>query len=169
MAGFFADFLRATWPQFAAPVGRPLAWIGLASLAAITLLLAGLGVTSLLGQVAAPSPQLYNFLKKCVVLAGTLLVAGCLGCYLRGIAPQNFIFNSFHYLGNRTYSMYLWQQPLTIGGLVPGFVQLFGHSVYLHPIGALLSIPIGALSFHFFERPFMSKYKRQSPPNRPSI
>ncbi|HYG34018.1 MAG TPA: acyltransferase [Clostridia bacterium] len=137
MAGFFAEFLRSTFPKQCTPWGKLLVWCGMISLIAFI-------------------PALILASKKGVILAGTLLVAGCFGCYLRGIAPQGLLGNAFHFLGNRTYSIYLWQQPLTIGGIVPQV---------LHPLGSLLAIPIGALSFRFFERPFMSKYKvKEQPP-----
>ena len=130
MAGFFAQYLRETFPRAATELATPCAWAGALSLAALTpvLLLAG---------------------KNAVVLTGTPLVAGCLGCYLLGFAPRGRLGGAFHYLGNRTYSMYLWQQPLTIGGLLPS---------WLHPFGSLLAVPLGALSFRYLEEPFMSKY-----------
>jgi peptidoglycan/LPS O-acetylase OafA/YrhL len=135
MAGFFCEFLRATYPVHCGKFGKPLAGIGALSLIALV-------------------PTVLAVRKNAVVLAGTLLVAGCLGCYLQGIAPKGWLGNAFHFLGNRTYSMYLWQQPLTIGGLMPAA---------WHPLGALLAIPLGALSFKYLERPFMSKYKRAVP------
>ena len=130
MAGFFAEFLRQAFPQHLKRWGRLLVWCGALSLVVLV-------------------PTVMTGHKKAVILAGTLLVAGCLGSYLRGIAPRGFIGDGFHFLGNRTYSIYLWQQPLTLGGLVPAL---------WHPLGSLLAIPLGTLSFHFFERPFMSKY-----------
>jgi peptidoglycan/LPS O-acetylase OafA/YrhL len=139
MAGFFAEFLRAAFPDWCAWWGKPLAWIGLASSVALV-------------WAVLSTHHDYNAHKQVVVLAGTLLVAGCLGCYLAGIAPRGPAGNALHFLGNRTYSIYLWQQPLTIGGLMPAA---------LHPLGSLLSIPLGALSFRFLEQPFMSKYKNR--------
>ncbi len=136
MAGFFCEFLRATFPKLITPLGKPLTALGLLALVALV-------------------PALLSGHKNSVVLAGTLLVAGCLGCYLAGIAPRNWWGDSFHFLGNRTYSMYLWQQPLTIGGFFP---------TWFHPWGALLAIPLGALSFRYLEMPFMSKYKKPAPP-----
>ncbi|MDB6016883.1 MAG: lipase/acylhydrolase, GDSL-like [Pedosphaera sp.] len=139
MAGFFVEFLRTTFPKQVGAWGRLLTWCGAVSL--VVLALAMLTVQ-----------------KQVVILAGTLLVAGCLGCYLEGIAPRGWLGNVFHYLGNRTYSIYLWQQPLTLGGFVPPA---------FHPLGSLLAIPVGALSFHFLELPYMSKYNRQAPPTAP--
>ncbi|HEX4348836.1 MAG TPA: hypothetical protein VH251_00540, partial [Verrucomicrobiae bacterium] len=54
---------------------------------------------------------------------------------------------ALRWLGERTYSIYLWQQPLTICNFLPNF---------LHPVGALVAIAIGAASFRMFEYPFLS-------------
>jgi peptidoglycan/LPS O-acetylase OafA/YrhL len=143
MAGFAAQFLLDAFPRPFRACGRTLAWIGLLSLLVLAVWLAVL----CLRVMGVPLPSLQ---KYAIVLAGTLLLPGCFGCYLEGIAPPGFLGNSFHWLGNRTYSIYLWQQPFTIGGLVP-------HAY--HPLGSLLAIPVGGLSFRFLERPFMSKYK----------
>jgi peptidoglycan/LPS O-acetylase OafA/YrhL len=138
MLGFCAEFLRCSYPGHAGRFAKPLAWVGVVSFGALAWT-----VLTFHGS--------YGLHKKVVILAGTLLVAGCLGCYLGDIAPPGFLGNVFHFLGNRTYSIYLWQQPLTIGGLLPAA---------FHPWGSILAIPIGAVSFHFLELPFMSKFKK---------
>jgi peptidoglycan/LPS O-acetylase OafA/YrhL len=143
MAGFAAQFLFDVFPRPFRACARMFVWIGLLSLLVLAAWLAVLSLRVV--GLALPAIQ-----KNAIVLAGTLLLPGCFGCYLEGIAPSGFLGNSFHWLGNRTYSIYLWQQPFTIGGLVP-------HAY--HPLGSLLSIPVGGLSFRFLERPFMSKYK----------
>ncbi|HEX3799652.1 MAG TPA: acyltransferase [Verrucomicrobiae bacterium] len=144
MAGFFFAFLHVSFPQFIQRLGPAMVGIGIFSFAALTIALLS-------------HPASYTMHKQVVVLAGTLFVAGCTGCYVTGIAPRNLFGDIFHYLGNRTYSIYLWQQPLTIGGLMAGV---------FHPWGALLAIPIGALSFRYFERPFMSKFKKPQDASR---
>ena len=148
MVGFFAAFLHHTFPKHVARWGKPLFWIGVAS------------CLPLVWAMLSPHVDVEAH-KQVVVLAGTFLVAGSFGCYLEGIAPVGFAGNAFHYLGNRTYSIYLWQQPLTIGGLLPTTLALSGGALMIpvHAIGSLLSIPIGALSFRYLEQPFMSKYK----------
>ena len=138
MLGFCVEHWRSAFPKFAARLGPSLVWVGLASVVVLAC-----SVLTVHGD--------YGFHKKVVILAGTLLVAGCFGCYLRGVAPYGFVGDALHFLGNRTYSIYLWQQPLTIGGLLPPA---------FHPWGSLLAIPIGAVSFHFLEMPFMSKFKK---------
>ena len=55
------------------------------------------------------------------------------------------------WLGLRTYSIYLWQQPLTLCMFLPNF---------LHPVGALISVALGGIWFHFLERPFLSVNSR---------
>jgi peptidoglycan/LPS O-acetylase OafA/YrhL len=138
MAGFFFAFVHQTFPRFIQKLAPAMVWIG------------GFSFVALAFAVFSHHAD-HTFHKQIVVLAGTLFVAGCMGCYVKGVAPRNFFGDSFHYLGNRTYSIYLWQQPLTIGGLVLG--------IY-HPWGALLAIPVGALSFRYLEQPFMSKFKK---------
>ena len=142
MAGFFFAFVHSAFPQFIKRVAPLMVWIGTFSFIALAV------------AVFIPN-QNHNIHKQIVVLAGTLFVAGCMGCYVKGIAPHNSVGDVFHFLGNRTYSIYLWQQPLTIGGLVP--------AGYYHALGSLLAIPVGALSFRYLEQPFMSKFKK---PNR---
>lgn len=132
MAGFFMEFIFSTFRSFC---NRS------------TFVLIGLGIFGL----AVLPLAMFQMKKQLVVAAGAPLLAGCLGCYWKGWAPRNWIGNSFHYLGNRTYSIYLWQQPLTIGGFVPAG---------WHALGSLLAIPVGALSFRWLEMPFMSKFKR---------
>ena len=59
----------------------------------------------------------------------------------------------FRWLGERTYSIYLWQQPLTICFFLP---------VAWWPAGALASIFVGALWFRWFERPFLSMSRKKN-------
>jgi peptidoglycan/LPS O-acetylase OafA/YrhL len=138
MAGFFFAFLHVTFPRVIGKFAPFMVWTGVCSFAALVV-------------AVCWHNEDHNAHKQIVVLAGTLFVAGCMGCYVKGIAPANFAGRAFHYLGNRTYSIYLWQQPLTIGGLLPA---------NFHPVGALLGIPLGALSFRYLEQPFMSKFKK---------
>jgi peptidoglycan/LPS O-acetylase OafA/YrhL len=56
------------------------------------------------------------------------------------------------WLGERTYSIYLWQEPFTICNYLPNLLQ---------PAGALVSIAVGGLWFHLFERPFLSASRRK--------
>lgn len=90
-------------------------------------------------------------MKRLVVAGGTFIMIPCLFCYLFGQPLPGFGGRALAWLGERTYSIYLWQQPLTICHYLP---------VVLHPLGALLSVGVGALSFHWVERPFLSSTRK---------
>ena len=91
-------------------------------------------------------------MKLAVVAAGTLLLAPCLMAYLSGRPLPEIPGRWLKWLGERTYSIYLWQEPFTISGYLPNF---------LHPAGALVSVAVGGAWFHFFERPFLSSSRRK--------
>jgi peptidoglycan/LPS O-acetylase OafA/YrhL len=91
-------------------------------------------------------------MKKLFIASGTLVMVPCLFSYLNGRPVPGLIGRVLAWLGERTYSIYLWQQPLTICNYLP---------VLWHPLGALLSVFVGAVSFHFFERPFLSSARRK--------
>jgi peptidoglycan/LPS O-acetylase OafA/YrhL len=90
--------------------------------------------------------------KELVIACGTLGLVPCLTAYLSGDELGGAAGRLLAWLGQRTYSIYLWQQPLTIGGLLP---------VALHPFGAAVSVLVGALSFNVFERPFLTARRRR--------
>jgi peptidoglycan/LPS O-acetylase OafA/YrhL len=92
--------------------------------------------------------------KVAIIGIGGMLLAPCLLAYLFGMPFPGSIGKYLAWIGERTYSIYLWQQPLTICGFLP---------TVLHPAGALMSIIIGAYSFNFFERPFLSANRIQQP------
>jgi peptidoglycan/LPS O-acetylase OafA/YrhL len=135
MAGFWCEFQRD------AILRLPLNWMRAAfwgilgvSLACLPLMLLGPG------------------LKLPVIAAGALLLVPCwlgylLGWPLGGVAGQ-----SLRWLGERTYSIYLWQQPFTICAFLP---------VAWWAPGAALSVFWGGLWFRWFERPFLSRARRQ--------
>ncbi len=85
--------------------------------------------------------------KKFVIATGALLLLPCMLGYVFGVPLPGAAGGFLAWIGERTYSIYLWQQPLTICGFLP---NLF------HPVGAVASIFVGAVWFHFFERPFLS-------------
>jgi peptidoglycan/LPS O-acetylase OafA/YrhL len=86
-------------------------------------------------------------IKPLVVGTGALLLVPCLMAYLSGRPMPGVIGRIMRWLGERTYSIYLWQQPLTLCHLLPNM---------LHPVGSLVSVAIGGIWFHIFERPFLS-------------
>ncbi len=92
-------------------------------------------------------------MKLLVVVTGALLLAPCLMAYLFGRPMPGIAGGTMKWLGERTYSIYLWQQPFTICDFLPDF---------LHPLGALVSVAVGGLWFHFFEEPFLSASRRET-------
>lgn len=86
-------------------------------------------------------------MKLAVIGTGALLLAPCWLAYLFGRPMPAGIGGPMRWLGERTYSIYLWQQPFTICGYLPSL---------LHPAGALFSIGLGAFWFRLFEKPFLS-------------
>ena len=91
-------------------------------------------------------------MKLAVVATGTLLLAPCLLAYLLGRSMPGMPGRWLKCLGERTYSIYLWQEPLTICNYLPYLLQ---------PAGALVSVAVGGAWFYFFERPFLSASRRK--------
>ena len=91
-------------------------------------------------------------MKPVVVATGALLLAPCLMAYLSGRPLPGMPGRCLKWLGERTYSIYLWQQPFTICNYLPNLLQ---------PAGALVSVAVGGAWFHFFERPFLSAARRK--------
>lgn len=91
-------------------------------------------------------------MKPLVVVTGALLLAPCWLAYVSGRPMHKFIGPAMKWLGERTYSIYLWQEPFTICNFLPNFLQ---------PVGALVSVAVGSTWFHIFERPFLSAGRRK--------
>jgi peptidoglycan/LPS O-acetylase OafA/YrhL len=91
-------------------------------------------------------------MKVAVIATGALLLAPCLLAYLFGCPMPAIIGRAMKWMGERTYSIYLWQQPFTICDFLPNA---------LHPVGSLIAVAIGGVWFHFFERPFLSAGRRK--------
>ncbi len=90
-------------------------------------------------------------MKLVVVAVGAWLLAPCLVAYLYGRPVPGSAGTSLRWLGERTYSIYLWQQPFTLCEYLPSI---------LHPLGAAIAVAVGGVWFHFFERPFLSSNRR---------
>lgn len=90
--------------------------------------------------------------KTLVIAGGTVSLVPCLFAYLGGHALDGRPGRALTWLGQRTYSIYLWQQPLTICNYLP---------VTLHPLGAVVSTFVGGVSFRLFERPFLSSRRQR--------
>jgi peptidoglycan/LPS O-acetylase OafA/YrhL len=56
------------------------------------------------------------------------------------------------WLGERTYSIYLWQEPFTICNYLPA---------WWHPLGSVISVGVGAFWFRLFEMPFLSASRQK--------
>jgi peptidoglycan/LPS O-acetylase OafA/YrhL len=91
--------------------------------------------------------------KQLVIAGGSLAIVACFSGYLSGRCVPGSAGGTLAWLGQRTYSIYLWQQPLTICGYLPAV---------LHPVGAAASALVGAVSFRWLERPFLSSGRRRS-------
>jgi peptidoglycan/LPS O-acetylase OafA/YrhL len=91
-------------------------------------------------------------MKIAVIGIGALLLAPCLLAYLFGRPMPTRIGALMRWLGERTYSIYLWQQPLTICNYLPPLWR---------PAGSLLSVGIGACWFRMFEMPFLSANRQK--------
>src|SRR5260221_239406 len=91
-------------------------------------------------------------MKKLVIVTGSFVFVPCFLSYLSAKAMPAVISGWLGWIGERTYSIYLWQQPLTICCFFP---------IVWHPLGALASVSIGGAWFYLFERPFLSSSRRQ--------
>jgi Tol biopolymer transport system component len=132
MLGFCCEHWK---PRLAALPGSTfLSWAGVVALIA-SLALMPLGIQT----------------KQLVIAGGSLSLAPCFFSYLSGRALTGRVGVILTWLGRRTYSIYLWQQPLTICGYLP---------TILHPLGAVLSTFVGAVSFRWFEQPFLSRSRQ---------
>ena len=167
MLGFFCEHKRDWFRQIPDSLASLIFWFGI-----------GVGGLSLLLTLFGLE------MKSAVVATGALLLAPCLMAYLSGrpmfnwekirrlssaqtsglkshppkiiiwviFAPICLFGQAMKWLGERTYSIYLWQEPFTICNYLPGLLQ---------PIGALVSVAVGGVWFHFFERPFLSASRRK--------
>jgi peptidoglycan/LPS O-acetylase OafA/YrhL/lysophospholipase L1-like esterase len=90
-------------------------------------------------------------MKPLVVVTGALLLAPCLMAYLFGRPAPGIAGGAMKWLGERTYSIYLWQQPFTICNFLTNL---------LHPFGALISVAAGGMWFRLFEWPFLTASRR---------
>lgn len=142
LLGFVAEWQRARFVQFFSLFSRPIL-ISSALVFLLSLVLMQLGTKAKIGVVAL----------------GAFMIVPCYCCYLVGLPCPGKLGSLLRWCGERTYSIYLWQQPLTLCGYFP---------TWLHPVGALLSCGVGALAFHWLERPFLSRKRKPTPAAVPS-
>ena len=131
MAGFYCEFQGEWLKRFPKVLLETAYWLGI--------------VASLFGFVSMLAGK---DAKNIVIASGALLLGTCYVSYLSGRCFSRRTGTALKWLGERTYSIYLWQQPLTICGFLPYF---------LHPVGAVMATGFGAVWFNIFEQPFISK------------
>jgi peptidoglycan/LPS O-acetylase OafA/YrhL len=130
MVGFFCEYARNWFLKWPRALVKVIFVAGIFSLvAALSLMFLGMEM------------------KKMVIGVGGFLLLPCLLGYLFGLPMPGQAGHFLRWIGERTYSIYLWQQPFTLCNFLPSF---------LHPAGAALAIPVGAAWFHWFEKPFLS-------------
>jgi peptidoglycan/LPS O-acetylase OafA/YrhL len=135
MLGFWCEYERNWFRRISDAIASRVLWSGLVICgASLFIMLLGLEM------------------KFIVVVTGTLLLAPCLMAYLFGRPMPGMTGRMMRWMGERTYSIYLWQQPLTICNFLPNM---------LHPAGALISVAVGGVWFYWFERPFLSASRRK--------
>lgn len=130
LAGFFCEYNKDWFARCPQWLATWIFWLVIGICAASLLLMA------------------FGFKVKLLVVAtGALLLLPCWLAYALHKPMPATAGQVLRWLGERTYSIYLWQQPFTICFFLP---------VPWWPIGALLAIPMGALWFRWFEFPFLS-------------
>jgi len=135
MLGFWCEFKKDTITRISIRWLKIAFWVFLTlGLACFAIMLAG------------------SSMKGPTVAAGGFLLIPCLLAYLMGWPILSKPGTVLRWLGERTYSIYLWQQPFTICYYLP---------VVWWPAGAALSVLIGGLWFHWFERPFLSDNRKK--------
>lgn len=130
MAGFFCEYKKNWVARFPPWLAAGTFWLAI-GICAASLSLMALGFK----------------VKVLVVATGALLLLPCWLAYALHKPVPATIGQGLRWLGERTYSIYLWQQPFTICFFLP---------VLWWPLGVLLAIPVGALWFRWFEFPFLS-------------
>jgi len=117
-----------------------------------------IGVTAIL--VALIIMPFSMHAKRLVIAVGALGLFPCLLAYLYEFRIPGRTGGFFAWIGERTYSIYLWQQTMTICDFLPAM---------LHPLGAVVSIPLGAFWFNICEKPFLSRKRKRTIATAPPI
>lgn len=90
--------------------------------------------------------------KAITIAIGTFFIIPCYISFAKDWFLKGKLGFCLVWLGRRTYSIYLWQEPLTICNILPAVAQ---------PLGSVFSIFLGALSYALFERPFLTTSRRK--------
>ncbi len=134
MLGFFCEYQK---PLFMKLPQRPIQW--------------AIGFALTLFVISSVAMLATGRFKNIVIALGTTAFVPCFSSYTTGRDLKGKPGHFLAWIGARTYSIYLWQEPLTICRYLPNF---------LHPVGATAAIGLGAVWFNLLERPFLSP-KRQ--------
>lgn len=116
------------------------------------LLSLGIALALTLFGVASAAMIATGRFKNVVIALGAIMFVPCFNSYIRGRCLRGPLGSFFAWIGARTYSIYLWQQPLTICKYLPNL---------LHPVGAAAAVVLGGIWFRWLERPFLSAKRRQ--------
>jgi peptidoglycan/LPS O-acetylase OafA/YrhL len=144
------EFQFAVWPMMLGFICESQKrWVALFPRAVITGAI-GLGVVLMFLAMAL---AVLGMKKALVVALGATVFVPCLFSYADGRSLPGLPGRFFKWCGERTYSIYLWQEPLTLCDFLPHAFQ---------PLGALAAIPIGAGWYRFLERPFLSGGRRRA-------
>jgi len=135
MLGFCCEYKRHWFQRVPRTVVRPVLWLSVAICgASMALMVIGFEI------------------KLVVIAVGGLLLAPCWLAYRFGYPMAEAAGRPMRWMGERTYSIYLWQQPFTICNYLPP---------WWHPLGALIATGVGAVWFRLFEFPFLSVNRRK--------
>jgi peptidoglycan/LPS O-acetylase OafA/YrhL len=135
MLGFFCEYRKDWFQRVPAGWFRWIILAGLVAFAVMTcLMFCGFGM------------------KYFVIAIGTFAFIPCFLAYLGKRTLGGWMGSTMAWLGERTYSIYMWQQPFTICNYLPAM---------LHPVGAVAASFVGGFWFRFFERPFLSVKRQQ--------
>lgn len=135
MLGFFCEYRKDLFRHIP---GSFFHWIILSSVAAF---------------IAMSGLMFCGFEMKYEVIAiGTFVFVPCFLAYLGNRTLSGPVGRTLTWLGERTYSIYLWQQPFTICNYLPNM---------LHPPGAVAAAFLGGFWFRIFESPFLSQKRRR--------
>lgn len=135
MLGFFCEYRKDLFQRIPGGVFH---WIILGSVAAF-IVMAGLMFCG------------YE-MKYGVIAIGSFVFIPCFLAYLGNRTLGGPAGRTLTWLGERTYSIYLWQQPFTICNYLPNM---------LHPAGTVVAAFLGGFWFRYFESPFLSQKRRQ--------
>ena len=135
MLGFFCEYRKDWFQRVPASWFRWIIVAGLVAFAVMTcLMFCGFGM------------------KYVIIAIGTFSFVPCFLAYLGKWILGGPLGRTMAWLGERTYSIYLWQQPFTICDYLPAM---------LHPAGAVVASFVGGFWFQIFERPFLSPKRQQ--------